>query len=174
MDVFFLKQYRWEGKNVVNFVVKTKNILDKAILSFTTVLFIVMVLLVFAQVIFRYVFHNSLSWSEEISRYLLVWIIFLSTGYVLGKKAHIYLDVIFLRFPRKVRNVLHKVSALLMMFYAFIVAYYGFELMLIGGRQKSPAVEIPMNLVYIALPLGGLLMMAYCFFAFFDEEGENS
>lgn len=153
---------------------KTKKLLDKTILSFTTVLFIAMVLIVFAQVVFRYVFHNSLSWSEEIARYLLVWIIFLSVGYVLGQKAHIYLDVLFLRFPRKVRSALHKFSAILMLFYAFIVTYYGFELMLIGARQKSSAVEIPMNLVYIALPLGGLLLMAYCFFAFFDVEGENS
>lgn len=151
---------------------KLKIIMDKTILAFTSALFLIMVILVFSQVIFRYVFHNSLSWSEEISRYLLVWIIFLSAGYVLGQNAHIYLDVLFNRFPRKLRGVLHKVNSVLLLCYAFIMTYYGFELMMIGTRQKSSAVEIPMVLVYIALPIGGLLLMFYCFFAFFDLEGD--
>lgn len=167
-------RYCREGvRKTVDTLRTIKKSLDKAIVLFTTALFIAMVLIVFAQVIFRYAFHNSLSWSEEIARYLLVWIIFLSTGYVLGQKAHIYLDVIFARFPRKLRSVLHKINAAIVLFYAYIVTHYGFELMMIGTRQKSSAVEVPMYLVYIALPLGGVLLMIYSFFSFFDWEGDN-
>lgn len=58
--------------------------LDKLILLVTSVIFVIMILIVFLQVVARYVFGSSLSWSEEIARFLLVWTIFLAAGYTLG------------------------------------------------------------------------------------------
>ena len=79
-----------------------KQRLDRAVLMVTSVVSFWMIVIVFIQVIARYIMHDSLSWSEEIARYLLVWTIFLSAGYVLGQGAHIFLDVVFNNFPQNI------------------------------------------------------------------------
>lgn len=149
---------------------KIKDALDKLVVNSTMILFALMTIIVFAQVIFRYVFHNSLSWSEELARYMLVWIIFIGAGYVLGQGGHVNLDVLFTRFPEKARFILNKISAVLLLSFSFIMVRYGIELMTIGLNQKSSAMQIPMYLVYIAIPLGGLITMFYCLYILLDKE----
>ncbi len=120
-----------------------------------------MVVIVFIQVVARYVFQNSLSWSEEIARYLLVWLIFLSAGYVLGQRCHIFLDVVFNAFPLRLQKMLRQISNLLLLAFSLIVTYFGCEMVRLGGSQISSAVQLPMWLVYMALPIGGLLLVIY-------------
>ncbi len=150
-----------------------KLFLDRAVLAVTSVIFVIMILIVFIQVIARYVFQNSLSWSEEIARFMLVWTIFLSAGYVLGQGAHIYLDAVFNHFPRRLRKFLRQFNALLLLGFSYVVIYYGYELVQIGARQKSTAVGVPMWLVYTAIPVGGILLIAYCLFSIFLGQEET-
>lgn len=148
---------------------RLKDYVDKFVVNTTIGLFIVMTLIVFMQVIFRYVFRNSLTWSEEIARYMLVWIIFIGAGYVLGQGAHVNLDILFTRFPGKLRFILAKINAVLLLGFSFIIIRYGYELMTIGFKQKSSAMQIPMNYIYTVIPLGGLIIMFYCLYALFDK-----
>lgn len=141
-----------------------RRVLDKAVLSVTSVLFIAMIIIVFGQVIARYVLHSSLSWSEEIARYLLVWGTFLSAGYVLGQGGHIFLDVVFNAFPRPLQRVFRKISYLFLLGFSYVITNYGWELVQVGTRQKSSALGLPMWLVYIAIPVGGILLVLYCLF----------
>ncbi|HRS22077.1 MAG TPA: TRAP transporter small permease subunit, partial [Clostridia bacterium] len=74
--------------------------------------------------------------------------------------------------PQNIRKVLSYISNLFVIIYSFIMIKYGIEFLLIGMRQKSSAMQIPMSIVYIALPLGGLMIMIYCLLSFFVAEGE--
>lgn len=149
------------GGEKVEKIKSFKRSLDKTVLTFTSILAILMVIIVFIQVVARYVFQNSLSWSEEIARYMLVWLIFLSAGYVLGQRAHIFLDVVFNAFPLRLQKVLRQVSNVLLLGFSLIVTYFGCEMMKLGSSQISSAVQLPMWLVYLALPVGGLLLVIY-------------
>ncbi|HQL37242.1 MAG TPA: TRAP transporter small permease [Bacillota bacterium] len=150
---------------------KAKVILDKIHTNVLTIMFIIMVLVCFQQVISRYLLGNSLVWSEELSRYILTWIVFLGTGYVLGQGGHASMDLLEM-LPQNIRKVLSYISNLFVIIYSFIMIKYGIEFLLIGMRQKSSAMQIPMSIVYIALPLGGLMIMIYCLLSFFVAEGE--
>jgi TRAP-type C4-dicarboxylate transport system permease small subunit len=141
-----------------------KRVLDRWVLAVASVLFVLMILIVFLQVICRYVFDNSLSWSEEVARYLLVWTIFLSAGYVLGQGCHIFLDVVFGAFPQRLQKIFRRFSDILLLGFSMVVVMYGAELVMIGKVQRSTAVGIPMWLVYTAIPLGGLLLLFYSFY----------
>ena len=138
--------------------------LDKMILPVTSVIFVVMILIVFLQVVARYVFGSSLSWSEEIARFLLVWTIFLAAGYTLGQGSHIFLDVVFNSFPRPMQKVLRRFSGVMLLGFSYVLTHYGFEMVQIGSRQTSSAVGVPMWLVYSAIPVGGILLIIYCLF----------
>ena len=64
---------------------------------------VTMTVVVFSQVIARYVLQQSLSWSEELARFLLLWLSMLSAAYAYKIKAHFALQVVVSRFPEKLR-----------------------------------------------------------------------
>jgi TRAP-type C4-dicarboxylate transport system permease small subunit len=128
--------------------------------------------LVFIQVIFRYVLQDSISWSEELTRYMLVWVVFLASGYVLNKGGHANIDLLLNLFPQTMRTIVERSSLLLIVCFSCLIIRYGFILMRFGQRQVSSALGIPMNYVYLAIPIGGGLLVFYCLVMFFRKKGD--
>ena len=120
--------------------------------------------LIFVQVIFRYVLQNSISWSEELTRYMMIWAVFLSAGYVLRRGAHANIDMLVNTFSPKVKILLGTGSLLLIMAFSVVIIRYGLVLMRFGSRQISSALQVPMHYVYLAIPIGGALLLFYCLF----------
>lgn len=132
----------------------------------------VMVIVVFLQVIFRFVLHSSLPWSEELSRYLMVWIVFLGAGIGIMKKSHIGVEALVILLPDKLQKwTAVLVNALCCVFFAFMIQY-GSLILKVVGRQLSPAMEISMAIPYSALLAGGTLMFAHCFFQMIEQAAE--
>jgi len=121
---------------------------------------ILMVILVFVQIIMRYVFHNSLYWSEELSRYLFLWLIWIGTSFALRERRHISLKIFANIFSKKVQTYIEFFSLLIWFVFCFLMAYKGIELVLIlfYRGQTSPALGIPMAYVYLSMPIGFTLM----------------
>ncbi len=127
--------------------------IEKILLSFLS---IIMIFIVFLQVVMRYVFKNSLHWSEEIARFSLIWLVFIGISYAVKKNKHIKIDVLLMLFKSKGRILLNLVSDLLFLLFALFVVFYGFDVSskLLAFGQKSPANHIPMGYVYAAAPVG--------------------
>lgn len=152
-----------------------KNLLQK-INSFVEyivcVLLAVMVVVVFLQVIFRFVIHSSLPWSEELSRYLMVWIVFLGASIGVNKKSHIGVEALVILLPAVVQKwAAALVSALCCVFFAFMIQYGGLILRVVAN-QLSPAMEISMAVPYSALLAGGALMFAHCFYQMLEQASD--
>jgi TRAP-type C4-dicarboxylate transport system permease small subunit len=131
--------------------------LDDHIEEVFLVLFsVVMVAVIFLQVIMRYVFGSSLSWSEELARYSFIWLVYIGISYGVKKQRHIKVDLILLLFKDKGRIVFNIISNLLFLSFAIFVIFYGYDIasQLLAFGQKSPANQIPMGLVYMAAPIG--------------------
>lgn len=122
-------------------------------------LMIGMVVILFIQVVSRFVFSNSLSWSEEISRYMFIWLIYLCLGVVALRGEHIVIDVLVLRMEPRLRRVFHTIALvialLLNVFLLFVAADIAHSIQQIG--QTSAALSLPMWTVYAALPVGMLI-----------------
>ena len=91
-------------KKVYEFLNKLAIPLEKVIFSFAGAGMALIAVIIFVQVIFR-LMGRSLSWSEEISRYIEVWIVFLTAGYALGKGQHICMDLLI---PQKGQLLFRK------------------------------------------------------------------
>lgn len=119
-----------------------------------------MVALIFAQVISRYVFESSLSWSEELARYIHVWQIWIGASLAIRKQEHIKVEAFRNLFNERGRKLIDLLACLLWFIMALFLAIYGTDLvMTIFMRgQSSPAMQIPMWIPYLAIPLGGILM----------------
>lgn len=92
------------------------------------ILMSVMTIIIFIQVIMRYVMHNSLSWSEELARYCFVWLIYIGVAYGCKLMKHIKIDAALKLFPEKVRPYITIVGELLVLAFAAYIVVTGVEL----------------------------------------------
>ncbi|PID21756.1 C4-dicarboxylate ABC transporter permease [Sporosarcina sp. P3] len=119
------------------------------------------VALVFLQVLSRYVFNISVGWSAELARYLLIWITWISMSYTIRKNDHIKITLLVDRLPVNVQKVVQVLVVLLWSVFAFVMAIVGTQvvqtLKLMG--QKTSTLGLPMWVVYLIIPIGGVLML---------------
>lgn len=122
--------------------------------------FFSLIILVFFQFLSRYVFDYSLSWAQELSRYLLIWLAWISVSFTIREKKHIRVETLKELLPPKGQIVVEIIVLFLWSIFAIFLAVIGmqFVLSIESSGQGSPMMGIPMWLVYVILPLAGVLM----------------
>lgn len=118
----------------------------------------VMVAVVFAQVIWRYVLSASIFWSEELSRYLMVWATMFASGVCLKRGAHMAVRFVHDALPANLRRWSALGVYLLILSFLAVVFRYGITLVARTWMQISPTLNLPMGAVYLCIPLGALFM----------------
>lgn len=138
--------------------------LDYVLAVFLMILMAVLVIDVTWQVLSRFILGVPSSVTEEIARFLLVWIGLLGAAYAFRTHAHLGLDILTAKLPIHKRVRAEIVSQLMSFAFAASVMVYGgislVKLQLMLG-QTSAALEIKMGYVYIVLPLAGILICIY-------------
>lgn len=128
-------------------------------------------LLIFIQVVCRYVFNYSLYWSEELARYILIWITFLGAAVGFKRKAHMGIDFLYKSVNPRTRYVFTLLSDIFILILSFIMAVYGTLLAVFVRFQLSAALLIPMTLPYFSLALGGVLIFIHSASFFMEDIG---
>ena len=115
-----------------------------------------MVVILFAQVFARVIFSSSIVWSEEVARYLFIWLVFVGLGAVTLHGGHIVVDVLLLRLPFRGRRIATQTiyAVVFMINVVVIIATVRMIEVVLSLNQASPAANIPMGLVYLAVPVG--------------------
>lgn len=129
-----------------------------------TALMGVAVLNVVWQVFTRYVLANPSRYTDELARFLLIWVGLLGASYAAGKRMHLAIDLLPQKLTGKARDALGLLLELLIFLFAlFVLVYGGFRLVALTLllEQTSAALRIPLGYVYLVLPLSGLLIMFY-------------
>lgn len=112
-----------------------------------------MVILTGAQIVFRLYF-TALYWSDEVTRYLLVWATFLAVGSVYRRAGHISVTLVQDRAPERVRTAMRVLGHILCEAFFILAVVYGLKYAGMQSRQLSAALRIPMSRVYLAIPVG--------------------
>lgn len=138
--------------------------LDKVVSILLVILMALMVFNVTWQVLSRYVVQNPSSFTDELSRYMLIWLGMLGAAYVAGQNQHIAIDLL----PNR---LIGKPKMKLMILVNIIVLFFAFSVMVMGGinlvyitfilGQKSATMQIPLAYIYTILPISGLLVIYY-------------
>ena len=138
--------------------------LDKIIELLLVSILSVMVINVLWQIITRYFSASPSSFSDELARYLMIWLGLMGSAYVSGKKEHVSIDYFLKKLNHKKRVLLNRLIDFIILFFAFFV-------MIIGGghlvfvtiklEQLSPSLQIPLGFVYSVIPLSGLIIIFY-------------
>ena len=135
--------------------------IEKALDAVLVFMMIVMAGAVVLQVTSRYVFNNPTSWSEELARYLFVWITFLGAAVVIRKRRHVDVTVLTDRLPPSAAKVVYLVSDAAVLFMLGALTWAGAGLAIMAHRQLSAAMDLPMSLAYSAMPIGTGLMFVF-------------
>lgn len=120
-----------------------------------------MSVVVFIQVVFRFVIKSSLPWSEELSRYLLVWTAFLGGAYGVRQGAHIGVEAFMLLLPKKAQKAMNIFVMVASIVLCAVIFKYGMTIVntQLSKGQLSPAMRIPMGYMYAAIPIGMVLFI---------------
>lgn len=141
-----------------------KKVLDKLetfILGILAILFSIMVLALFYQIIMRFVFHSANSWSEELTRYSFIWMSMLGSAIATRRSRNMDVDFLVNLMPRPVKKINTFVTRGLIIAFLTVLIVYGFNLVNITFKQLSPGLRLPMAYMYASVPIGGILMLLF-------------
>lgn len=137
---------------------------NKIIERFLVLILVGMVLNVIWQVFTRFFTSSPSAFTNELARYLMIWLGILGAAYISGKQEHVAIDFFVKKLNSSVRRFIDRFVLLSILSFAFFV-------MIIGGinlvyitlklEQYSPSLQIPLALVYSIIPISGLLIIFY-------------
>ena len=137
-----------------------ENILNTVEKIFLQILFVAMTLVVLIAVFNRITVNAQMAWSDELSRYLFVWLTFIAAAYAAGGKAHIGVTALVDIFPPAMKRVVELLTYLLGLGLSFILVYFTAIIMRtqIQYGQISPSLRLPMQYAYAGMAVGGIFM----------------
>lgn len=137
-------------------------VMNKALVAITLACLIVMVVLISFQIAVRFIlpklgYTASYPWTEELARYLMVWVVFL--GGALAARAGLLIAVLALVnvLPQRAAQLARKTSLLCLIAFFLAMAWVGWEWSLFGAGETSPAMKLSKFWLYLSLPVGFVL-----------------
>lgn len=120
-----------------------------------------MAVLVFANVVSRYLLNTSIIWVEELTRYMMVWVGFLGAGLVLRLGAHIAIDTLQDLLPARAAQILRAAIVVLLALTFTAMTWLGVRYAAFAWDQETPVMNWSTGAVYLAIPIGSALLLAH-------------
>ncbi len=136
-------------------------LIDRAVDAVAVVAFTGMFGCVIAQVVFRYFLDDPLVWSDELARYLFVWVSFLGWIIAARKRSHLAIDMALARLGPRGRAALRGLGALAAIAFAAILAWYGWRIALRNADVETTALFFSQGVVYAIVPAAAVAVGLY-------------
>jgi TRAP-type C4-dicarboxylate transport system permease small subunit len=143
---------------------KFRKKVDKVLGTSLAIIMGVMVINVLWQVFTRFVMGAPSSFTDELARYLMIWVGVLGAAYISGKRMHVAIDLLPSRLNKAGQTKLKT-------FVNWVIIVFCLAALVIGGlrlvyitftlKQSSPALQIPLAVVYAIIPISGILIIYY-------------
>lgn len=140
---------------------KIIRIIYNVLLAILVAMAVTMLGIALAHVFYRYVLNDSLTWSEEFLKVLLVWFCILSATIIGIRREHVSIVIFKNMFPIKVQKVLSIVTQFIMLSACVVALVLGIRLVLSAGTRMLPSIRIPYGLAYGAIPVAFAIMTLY-------------
>ncbi|WP_050768885.1 TRAP transporter small permease [Pyramidobacter piscolens] len=139
---------------------RTSELLNSLVEKTICLLLAGMTAVTFAQVVCRLI-QGSLPWSEELSRYMMVYLTFLGLSVGVKRGVLINIEAFMNLFPPQIQNTGALFVTLLNMAFFYVLLRYGVKIVLFTLRQTSPAMGVKMGYIYASIAIGAALMMLH-------------
>ena len=121
-------------------------------------LMLLLVFIVFSQVALRYLTYQPLVWTEEIGRYVFIWLSLIGAAAGTQRAGHFAIDFLPRSLPRRAGHVLKAVIRIVETALYGTMCWTGFLVTKVTHQQMSSSIDMPMSIPYAALPVAGLLL----------------
>ena len=121
-------------------------------------------LLMFLNVIMRFLFRSGLPWSEEFIRFTIIWVTFIGTAMCARKGMHVAIDLFLSLINKRMAFILLIIVNITSIFFCILMTRYSIKLVwqISGSSQLAPSLGIPFYLIYLCMPFGfGLSVLRF-------------
>jgi TRAP-type C4-dicarboxylate transport system permease small subunit len=130
---------------------------------------VLLVVVTFLQVFSRYALRNPFFWTEELARFLFIYVCMLGIAMGIASKGHYGFDAFFTSLPRKLKAPMGLMIYFIMGFFILVLTIQGFKELPSTTNQVSVSLPVTMVWSYVALPAGGILMLIHHLLRFIIE-----
>lgn len=161
--------------NLQSYMTHTRKVLDRSLATLVAILMAVLVVDVLWQVFTRFILGDPSSWTEEMARYLMIWVGLIGAAYAAGRRMHLSVDLL----PGKLTG--NRAHILCILIESFVLIFALAALFAGGLRlvwvmltlgQTSASLQLPLGYVYLAVPLSGLFIAWYAILDLMNEVNE--
>ncbi|MDP0343595.1 TRAP transporter small permease [Glaesserella parasuis] len=131
---------------------------SKALEFLVVIILSTMACLVFLNVVLRYGFNSSINITEEVSRYLFVWLIFLGAILAFSDNQHVSVTMLTDKLSPTTRHILRLFTDSIMLFCCYLVVQGGWVQFQLNLHNLSPISEIPTGVTYLAAVISGVFI----------------
>lgn len=149
-------------------------ILVRILEGLVIVLATVIVGVVTTNVVLRYLFGRSLVFNQELSRYFMVWIVFLASALAIRENSHIRISVLVNRMPATLRFFVELISDISVLFFCVVLIFEGIRILPAQFQENTTTLHVTMFWFYLPIPLGSFLMVIFLIFKIRGAFGERS
>jgi len=155
--------------NLLKFVELLSNYLENLAGITSTISLTLMVIVVLMGVFSRYIFNNPLLWTEELARYLMIWMAFIAIITACKTNDNIALLSIRDLLPKKIQVIIKYFNRFLIIFFLYIIAVYGYSGALRGMKQVSASLNVPLGIFFMIVPISAILVIVQIIFMMIIE-----
>lgn len=138
---------------------KACRFLFKALEWFAMICMVALTVIVFIDVVLRYIFNQGFAWTQEMATLMLVWFSLIGMAIGVLEKIHISIEMFTSKLPAKAISVLDSINHILIAAFGGAMIYYGIVIMNMTKKSTMPATKLPSAVLYVILPLSGLLVL---------------
>lgn len=138
---------------------KAARFLFKALEWFAIICMVILTIIVFIDVILRYIFKQGFPWTQEVATLMLVWFSFIGMAIGVLEKIHISIEMFTSKLPEKAINALESFNHILIAIFGGAMVYFGIVIMDMTKLSTMPATKLPSSVLYVILPLSGILVL---------------
>ena len=143
-------------------MVRKQNLLEKIIDNIGAFIMFSILFVTFYQVVSRYVLNTPLFWSEELTRYLLIWMAMIGSAMALSKHEHVSITTFSNRLSPGGQKVMHYLRNFVLSIVLSFTLYYGYTFAILNNTQYSPSIYwLSLFWACLALPVGSAFMLLY-------------
>lgn len=136
-------------------------ILEKIIDIICVIMMFTLFIVILLQILFRYFFNMPLKWTEELARYVFVWVSMMGWTYGSRHDTHIQVNIFSNLFPEKIKSFVFLFIQLLSIIFSLVLGYYSIGLMKQGYVFKATTLPINFSLIYSIIPVVCLILIIY-------------